>query len=173
VLNRRKAVIGSATYMLARYAVRRQIRHKLSRLRPARSRDGKGGPMLSKTKGTADRATALVDQVRPIVARAIHDAELHEAIRQAFNTGREVQSELQGEKPADAARKLARDRKLQRKVETSANELQKAVTSLKTPPRSARWKAKVRKIAIIGAVAGAAVLVMKKMRARGGDELPY
>ncbi|CAN0505498.1 unnamed protein product, partial [Phaeothamnion confervicola] len=80
--------------------------------------------MLKKSKG--DRASALAETVRPIVAKAMNDPELHSALRQAFATGREVTDQLSGKPAAKAAQSIARDKKLQRRVESSAHDLQKA-----------------------------------------------
>lgn len=122
---------------------------------------------------TADRAQALVETVRPIVTKAMHDPELHEALRNAFATGKDVQSKVSGKKPSKAAKKLANDRKLQKRVETSAADLQKAVASLVAAPKEKKSKGVgkvIGRIAIIGAVVGGAVVLLKKLRG-GGDEL--
>jgi hypothetical protein len=174
VINRRQAVIGFVTYRVARRLARREARRRLGALRPGVHRPEEGVNMFKSSKGTAsaaaDRAAALVETVRPIVTKAMHDPELHEALRQAFATGREVQGELSGTPPKKAARKIAHDRKLQRRVEASATDLQRAVASLVEPPRKkGRVKRFVGRVAIVGAVAGAVVVAMKKLRGGGGD----
>ena len=119
------------------------------------------------------RAVALVETVRPIVTKALNDPELHDALRKAFATGMDVKDEVSGQKPAKAARKIANDRKLQKRVETSAQDLQKAVTNLvEQPKKKGRVKRMIGRVAVIGAVAGGVVVVLKKLR-RGGDEPPY
>ena len=133
--------------------------------------------MLKRTKSAGavatDRATALVETVRPIVQKAINDPELHEALRKAFATGREVTGEIQGNKPGRAARKLAQDRRLHKRVEASAQDLQKAVSGLvdSTPKKK---KGRIRRafgaIAIVGAIAGGVVVVLRKLR--GGQDHP-
>lgn len=124
--------------------------------------------MLKKT-AAADRAAALVETVRPIVTKAMNDPELHEALRQAFATGREVTGEIHGTPPRKAAKKLAKDRKLQRKVESSALDLQKAVSGLvEAPKKKGRVRRFVGRVAVMGAAAGAAVVVLRKLRG-GGD----
>lgn len=132
--------------------------------------------MFKNSKGSAtvaaDRAQALVETVRPIVTKAMHDPELHEALRNAFATGKDVQSKVSGKKPSKAAKKLANDRKLQKRVESSAVDLQKAVQSLVAAPKQEKRKGFGRiigRIAIVGAVAGGAVVLLKKLRG-GGDE---
>ena len=134
--------------------------------------------MFKNSKGTAtaaaDRAAALVETVRPIVNKAMHDPELHEALRQAFATGREVQGEISGKPPSKAAKRIAKDRKLQKRVESSAADLQKAVSGLVETPaqkKKGRVKRLVGRVAVIGAVAGGAVVLLKKLRG-GGDDAP-
>ncbi len=124
--------------------------------------------MLRKS-ATADRAAALVETVRPIVTKAMNDPELHEALRQAFATGRQVTDEIAGKPPAKVAKKLARDRKLQHRVEASAHDLQKAVSGLvETPKKKGRIRRLLGKVAMIGAVAGAVAVALRKMRGGNG-----
>ena len=119
------------------------------------------------------RAVALVETVRPIVTRAMNDPELHDALRKAFATGMDVKDEISGKKPSKAARKLANDRKLQKRVEHSAQDLQKAVSGLVEPERKkGRVKRFVGRVAVVGAVAGGVVVLLRKLK-RGGDEPTY
>jgi hypothetical protein len=132
--------------------------------------------MLKKSGGgraAADRAAALVETVRPIVAKAMNDPELHDALRQAFATGREVSGELSGKPPSKAAKKLAHDRKLQRRVETSAVDLQKAVSGLvEAPKKKGRIRRLFGRLVLLGAVAGAVTVVMRKLRGDNGGGGP-
>lgn len=124
---------------------------------------------MLKKSAAADRAAALVETVRPIVTKAMNDPELHEALRQAFATGREVTGEISGNPPTKAAKKLAKDRKLQRRVESSAHDLQKAVSGLVEPPKKkGRIRRVIGRIAVVGAAAGAVIVVLRKLRG-GGD----
>ena len=126
-----------------------------------------------KNAKAAARAVALVEVVRPVVTKAMNDPEFHEALRQAFTTGRDVKDELSGQKPSAAARRLAYDRKLQKRVETSAADLQKAVSGLvEAPKKKGRFRRFVGRVAIVGAVAGGVVVVLRKLK-RGGDEPTY
>lgn len=133
--------------------------------------------MFRNSKGTAsaaaDRAAALVETVRPIVTKAMNDPELHEALRQAFATGKQVQGEISGTAPSTAAKRLAKDRKLQKRVEASATDLQKAVTGLvEAPKKKGRVRRTIGRIAVIGAVAGGVVVALRKLRG-GGNDNPY
>jgi hypothetical protein len=177
VINRRKALVGYATWFIGARLLARAMRRRSSRPRLGGLRDRQGGLML-KQKNTAatavaDRATTLVETVRPLVTKALNDPELHDALKKAFATGREVQGEIQGKPPRKAAEKLARDRKLQKKVEKSALDLQKAVSGLvEKPKKKKRMKRLLGTVAIVGAAAGAVVVAMRKLRG-GGDEQPY
>jgi hypothetical protein len=175
VINRRQAVIGYFTYRLARRLALGEARRRAAGLRPAH-RLHQGENMFRNSRGSAaaatDRAQAVVEAVRPIVTKPMHDPELHEAIRQAFNTGRDVQSTISGKKPSKAAKKLANDRKLHKRVETSANDLQKALSGLVEAPKEAkkgRAKRIIGRIAVIGAVAGGAVVLLRRFRGGGDD----
>ncbi len=130
--------------------------------------------MLKKSSGgraAADRTAALVETIRPIVTKAMNDPDLHNALRQAFATGREVTGEIHGKPPAKAAKKLAQDRKLHRKVETSAADLQKAVSGLvEQPKKKGRIRRLIGRIALLGAVAGTVAFALRKMR--GGGQPP-
>jgi len=165
-------VIGYLSYRLGRRLMERQVGRRLGALWPGRDADG--GQDMKQGKGTraaADRAAALVETIKPIVTRALNDPELHGALRQAFATGRDVKEEYAGTPPKKAARKLARDRKLHKRVEASAQDLQKAVAAVVEPPKKkGRIRRALGRMAIVGAVAGGIVVVLRKLR-RGGDDV--
>ena len=170
MLNRRQAVIGYFTYRIGRRLAQRQVGKKFDSMRSGRDADE--GQDMTKTKAATERAAALIETIKPIVTRAMADPELHGAVRQAFATGRDVKDEYGGTPPKKAARKLARDHKLHKRVEASAADLQKAVAAVVEPPK--KKKGKIRKtigrIAVLGAVAGAVVVVLRKLRRGGGDD---
>lgn len=124
-------------------------------------------------RAAAVSAVALVETVRPIVTRAMNDPDLHDALRKAFNTGMDVKDELSGKPPKKAAKKIARDKKLQRKVEHSAQDLQKAVSNLVEKPKKGRVRRVIGRLAVVGAVAGGVVVVLRKLKGRGGEDTPY
>jgi hypothetical protein len=171
-MDRRRVVLGFVTYRLARRIARRKLRRSVGAMRPD---DADGGQRMKQAKNALNtaRAVALVETVRPFVTRAMNDPELHDALRKAFSTGMDVKDEISGKKPSKAARKLANDKKLQRRVETSAQDLQKAVTNLvEQPKKKGGFKKFVGRVAVVGAVAGGVVVVLKKLK-RGGDEPTY
>jgi hypothetical protein len=183
VFNRRKAAVGYATFVIARLLARREVRRRVGALRSnGRDRSNgqherQGGLMIKQRTRSAgavatDRATALVETVRPIVQKAINDPQLHDAIRQAFATGREVTGEIQKNKPTKAARKIAENRKLHKRVESSVQDLQKAVSNLvdAKPKKRGGAKRAFGVIAIIGAIAGSVFVVMRKLRGQQDDD---
>ena len=127
----------------------------------------------SKSAGAAAAvgATALVETMRPIVQKAINDPELHDALRRAFATGREVTGEIQKNKPSKAARNLAENRKLHRRVESTVQDLQKAVSSLVEESKAKKKSGRKRvlgTIAVLGAIAGGVFVALRKLR--GGQQ---
>jgi hypothetical protein len=187
MLNRRQAVVGYATYVLARRVARRAVRRKLEDLRPFSGTNGtevvreRGGRMLKRSNGaktarrTKDataagvgRAGALLEAVRPLVERAASDHQLHAAIRNALATGREVSSQVSGKKPSKAARKLADDRKLQRRALASVTELRDAVTGVVKEPKRKKGRKLLGVVAALAAVAAAVPFL--KNRLNGGGE---
>jgi hypothetical protein len=189
MLNRRQAVVGYATYVLARRIARRAVRRKLEDLRPFSGTNGtevvreRGGRMLKRSNGAkaarrtreatvagAGRAGALIEAVRPLVERAASDHQLHAAIRNALATGREVSSQVSGKKPSKAARKLADDRKLQRRALASVTELRDAMTGVVQEPKKKKRGKLLGVVAAIAAVAAAVPFLKSRLGGNGGDE---
>lgn len=178
-MKRTQAAIGYAVYLVGRRVVRRKARGAVEGLRPHRRRGGRGGAvdvekgteMLKKTttatRAGADRASSLADALRPVVTRALSDPELHSALRQAFETGRQVTDELGGKKPSKAARKLAKDRKLRQRVQESALDLRDAWEHVAEPPGKRRGRRLLTLLALAAAAAGAFVFARKRS---GGDD---
>jgi hypothetical protein len=177
MINRRKAFVGWVTWLLATKLVRRVARKKVENLRPAALDNGGRRHMLNRTKtapaAVAERATTIVEAVRPIVQRAMNDPELHAALRQAFDTGREVTTEVRSKPPTKAAKRIARDQKLLKKVETSAADLQSAVRAVVKQPKKKGFLRRVATpVIVVGGVAAAVWYGLKKFRG-GGQEPPY
>jgi hypothetical protein len=171
IKRRRDALVGRVTVIIATRLARRAAKKKLGV-------NANGGmPMSDKVKGgpqaVVTRTATLVEAVRPIVQRAMNDPELHAAIRQAFDTGREVTVKVKGAPPKKAAKRLAHDRKLQAKVETSAYDLKSAVSAVVKEPEKKKgfFRRVVAPLAVIGGVAAAVFVLLRK---RGGStETPY
>jgi hypothetical protein len=177
MINRRKAVVGWVTMFVAKKLARRVARKKVENVRPAALDNGGKRQMLNRTKtapaAVAVRAATIVEAVRPIVQRAMNDPELHAALKQAFDTGREVTTEVRGKPPKKAAKRIARDQRLLKQVELTAADLQSAVKAVIKEPKE---KGFVRKVAtpvlVVGGAAAAVWYGLKKFRG-GGQEPPY
>lgn len=171
--NRRKAAAVSATWWVASRLARREAQRRLDGLRPGAPKKGREGQMPNRNLAVAERATALVETVRPIVNRALNDPEFHAALRQAFDTGREVSGQVKGKPPTAIAKKLAHDRKLQKKVESSATDLQKAVVAVVAEPKKpSRVKRVVGRVLLVCGAAAAAAVALRKLRG-AKKENPY
>jgi hypothetical protein len=170
-MKRSQALVGFLMFRVARRIALRRMDRAMDA--PRRGRHSGGSKMKTvSTRAAADRAAALVEVVRPIVTKAMNDPELHDALRQAFVTSTEVKDKVSGRPPTEAARKIAKDRKLQKRVETSAQDLQKAVSNLVEQPPKKRKRRVLGRLVVVGAIAGGVVVALKKVR-RGGDDVPY
>lgn len=124
----------------------------------------------SPARATTDRASSVIDALRPVVTRALSDPELHTALRNAFDTGRVLSDEVLGQKPRKAAKKLAEDKKLRRRVQASALELRDAFEHVSEPPAKRRGRGLLKLILAAGAAAGAFYLAKKRGADAGGDD---
>jgi hypothetical protein len=122
-----------------------------------------------------DRATTIVEAVRPVVQRAMNDPELHAALRQAFDTGREVTVKVKGTPPKKAAKRIARDRRLQRRVESSATDLRDALAAVMAEPEKKKGKFRrvMGPVLVIGGAATAVFVFLRKRNGNGTEETPY
>jgi hypothetical protein len=79
---------------------------------------------MAKTK---DRIYDTADTVRPYVDRALHDEELRNNLREAFNSAREVYVELLGNRNlTSTANRVATDKDIQDNLRRTIEELRKA-----------------------------------------------
>jgi hypothetical protein len=173
-------LVGAVTVLVATRLARRAAKKKMSDLTPGTSQN-KGSDTVPKTKTSpaamAARVSLLVTAARPIVQRAMSDPELRYALQQAFDTGREVTTEVRGKPPKKSARRIERDKKLLEKVEISAAELQRAVKGVMQEPKPKKgfFRRVVTPVLVVGGVAAAVFTFMKK-RGGGGigpGENPY
>jgi hypothetical protein len=177
MIHRRKAIVGAVAWWVGRRIAQRKLASAQAAVVP----DGGSWQMLNRTRSApqavAERTTSLVEAVRPVVQRAINDPEFHAALRQAFETSREVRGQVKGKPPAKAAQRIARDRKLQRRVETSANDLKEAVAAVLQEPKRQKRKGFFRRVVtpvlVVGGVAAAVFTFMKKRGGIGPEETPY
>jgi hypothetical protein len=83
---------------------------------------------MTKTK---DRLYDTADTMRPYVDRAIHDEDLRDNLKEAFNAAREVYAELLGDRKLTAtATRVATDKDVQDNLKKTVEELRTAAERL-------------------------------------------
>jgi hypothetical protein len=177
MINRRKAIVGYVTYFLTTRLAGRIVRKKAGDLSLESPQNGGIGQMLNRAKSAPQavgaRTAVLVAAARPIVERAMNDPELKAAIRQALDTGRVVTTEVRGKPPKTTAKRVARDQKILEKVETSAADLQQALTRVLKEPEEKGWFRKVATPVLVLGGSAVAVWYALKRFGGGGQEPPY
>jgi gas vesicle protein len=76
---------------------------------------------------TTDRLYDTADTVRPYVDRALHDDDLRDNLKEAFNAARDVYTELLGNRNLTAtATRVATDKEIQESLKRAVDELREA-----------------------------------------------
>jgi hypothetical protein len=76
---------------------------------------------------TRDKLYDTADTVRPYVDRALHDDDLRDNLKEAFNAAREVYAELLGNRNLTAtATRVASDKEIQENLKKAVEELREA-----------------------------------------------
>jgi hypothetical protein len=79
---------------------------------------------MAKTK---DKVSDAAGTVRPYVDRALHDAELRDSVRNAYDSARSIYNELIGNRGVTGvATRVARDKDIQSELRSTVAELRKA-----------------------------------------------
>jgi len=83
---------------------------------------------MAKTK---DKLYDTADTVRPYVDRALHDDDLHDNLKEAFNAAREVYAELLGGRNlTGTAMRAATDKEIQENLKKTVEELRTAANRI-------------------------------------------
>ena len=78
---------------------------------------------------TTDKVSDAAATVKPYFERALHDAELRDNVRSAYESARAVYDELIGNRGVSGvARKVASDKDLQDELRSAVTELRKAAS---------------------------------------------
>jgi hypothetical protein len=171
------ALVGSLTLFVATRLARRAARKKKDDLTPGTSQNEGSETVPNKIKtapaATVARAAVLIAAARPVVQRAMSDPELRSALQHAFETGKEVTTEVRGKPPKKSTQRIERDKRLLEKVEISAAELQKAMKGVMQEPKPEKgfFRKVVTPVLVIGGIAAAVFTFMKKRN--GSQETPY
>src|SRR5438045_302822 len=76
---------------------------------------------------TRDKVSDAADNVKPYVARAIHDEDLRDNVKAAFDAARQVYDELIGNRSVTTvATRVATDKDIQSKLRDAVDELREA-----------------------------------------------
>ena len=79
---------------------------------------------MAKTK---DKVSDVADNVKPYVERALHDAELRDSVRNAYDSARSIYNELIGNRGVTGvATRVATDKDIQDELRSTIAELRKA-----------------------------------------------
>ena len=80
---------------------------------------------------TRDKLYDTADTVRPYVDRALHDDDLHDNLKEAFNAARQVYAELLGGRNMTAtAMRAATDKEIQENLKKTVEELRTAANRI-------------------------------------------
>jgi len=81
---------------------------------------------------TTDKVSDAAATVKPYVERALHDEELRDNVRAAYDSARAIYDELIGNRGVSgAARKVATDKDLQDELRSAVTELRKAANRMR------------------------------------------
>jgi hypothetical protein len=76
---------------------------------------------------TRDKVSDAADNVKPFVERALHDEELRESVRNAYESARTIYSELIGKRGVTGvASRIATDKDIQEELRSTITELRRA-----------------------------------------------
>ena len=76
---------------------------------------------------TKDKVTDVTDNVKPYVERALHDPELRQNIRNAYESARSIYDELLGQRGlTGVATRVVKDKDMQDELRNAINELRSA-----------------------------------------------
>jgi hypothetical protein len=82
---------------------------------------------------TKDRVLEAADTAKPYVDRALHDQQLRDNVRTAFDAARAIYDDLAGRRGmTGVAQRVATDKEIQDNLRTAVEELRKAANRLQT-----------------------------------------
>jgi hypothetical protein len=79
---------------------------------------------------TKDRVAGVAGTAKPYVERALHDQELRDHVRQAYEAARDIYDELVGPRGVSGVARVASDSEVQDNLRTTINELRQAANHL-------------------------------------------
>ena len=125
--------------------------------------------MAKKKKAAAAAGAVHTARQNPYVQRVIEDDDLRDNVRVAFEAARDAYDRLSnGKTPAKV---ISDDKKFHKDLQTAAEELKDAGSSLSKNPKKKRKGGLVRKLLLLGVGAGVALAVSSDLRSKVLDAL--
>lgn len=126
---------------------------------------------MAKKKQKAAAAAGAVTAARsnPYVQRVVEDDEIRDNVKVAFEAARDAYDRLANGKAV--SKTLTDDKKFHKDLQTAAEALKDAGSSLSKSPKKKRKGGLVRKLLILGVGAGVALAVSSDLRSKVLDAL--
>lgn len=125
--------------------------------------------MPSKKKAVAAGAAAKAAKDSAYVQRLIHDDDLQDNIRKAYESARDAYDRLSNGKPPHKA--LFDDKKLQKDLKIAAESIREATTALREAPDVKKGGGMFRKLLLVTVAGGLALALSESLRKKVLDAL--
>jgi hypothetical protein len=125
--------------------------------------------MAAGKKAAKVSAAAGAARSNQYVQRVMHDAELRDNVRVAFESAKQAYNRISNAKAP--AKSVMEDKKLHKELRHSAEALREATTALREGPKRKRRGGFGRKLLVLAAGAGLAVAVSSELRSKILDAL--
>ena len=125
--------------------------------------------MAKKKKAAAAAGAVTAARTNPYVQRVIEDDDLRDNVRVAFEAARDAYDRLSNGKAASKV--LTDDKKFHKDLQTAAEALKDAGTSLREGPKKKRKGGAGRKLLFLMVAAGAALALSADLRSKVLDAL--
>jgi hypothetical protein len=125
--------------------------------------------MGAKKKAVAAGAAAKAAKDNPYVQRLVEDEDLHDNIRQAYESARDAYERLgKNKSPAKA---LMDDKKLQKDLKQAADAIREAGVAIKEAPNAKKGGGFLRKVMLLTVAGGVALALSEGLRKKVLDAL--
>ncbi len=125
--------------------------------------------MAKKKKAAAAAGAVTAARSNPYVQRVVEDDEIRDNVRVAFEAARDAYDRLANGKTV--SKTLTDDKKFHKDLQTAAEALKDAGSSLREGPKKKRKGGLFRKLLILGVGAGVALAVSSDLRSKVLDAL--
>ena len=125
--------------------------------------------MAKKKKAAAAAGAVEAARSNPYVQRVIEDDEIRDNVRVAFEAARDAYERLSNGKAPTKV--LTDDKKFHKDLQTAAEALKDAGSSLRDGPKKKRKGGLLRKLVLLGVAGGLAIAVSSDLRSKVLDAL--